>query len=629
MSIEFVCVLAKNPYSPMDNNPEACVFHGSLIDKPIFKKRYIGDVGDFGFWLYTLTDPQEEIRESFPETPIFDGEAVFEGVHSKNHLPDDYYNFTRNARGSFCVLEFEILLDYSCLKVTNDPLGLYPILYIEEKDFFVITNNPILSESFARQFHGIYFNRHKAHVLNEVIAWSPLDVGPFEGMKYLPFDKEVMVSKYGFEIRSKKGEDYYFKPVESLDEILEDAASEVCENVKAIAESTEHTYKVCDISGGIDSRMVLAAILSTGSEGDFYYNTGGSYPSPDANIGNYIIEKYNLKKCKIIDPEMRYKTGSLESDPERCIKTFCYASSGMKNNVDRHVSSRSKDATIFKIGGGFSSYKANYSNKLKASDGVEDAVNLIVVDDVSVPEADVSPVRDYVRYVLVRWMVHDSMTLRSAVDRFHIEYRGRFHIGVCEHWGRYHGGKSHPLNSPSLVRASFSIDDDDRANDVLTFKLMHKLFSPLVFVPLERRVWNPNSYSHLGTEVAGLLEKVKPVTINSDKLFSRDPSVKKIKISRQKGHGSEAAIKNVKRTEWELKQIKLKRKHFWRELEKIKHVYLELYEEFSKEGFCDAHVECLAKKELDDYKTMREVIELHCMTTWLVFFLRSEVAVKV
>ena len=54
---------------------------------------------------------------------------MYKGVHLKNHNINDYYDFTRNARGSFCAMELEKKANFA-IKFTNDPLGLYPVLYI-------------------------------------------------------------------------------------------------------------------------------------------------------------------------------------------------------------------------------------------------------------------------------------------------------------------------------------------------------------------------------------------------------------------------------------------------------------------------------------------------------------------
>lgn len=634
MVTEFVCVVSSGISESNDEfEVGADCLHGSLIKEPYAKCVKMGDIGSRTCWLYTVQYDCEETAEACFEAKtrskiLFDGEAVFQGVHSRNHTVKDYYEFSRSARGSFCVLSFtKTWNDDIFLKATNDPLGLYPLLFIKNEEYTIITNNPLLAESLSWRFHGISLVRSRDHVVNEIVTQTPLDIGPYKGMEYVAFDKELIVSAKKVFVKDKRGSDFYYNNGCSFDELLEDAANEIRENISAIAAS-EYSHRISDITGGIDSRMILAAILGTDNKNNFKFFMSGKYPNPDANVADYIIEKFGLEKCRISDPAMRILAGSYEEDAHRYIKTFCYASSGMKNNVARHVSSKTNGVNIFRVGGGFSAYKANYSKKIKASGNLDLAVEKLTKGDFLIPDDELALVKGRVRSILFDWTVHDSMSLESALDRFHVEHRGRFHIGVCEHWGRYQGGKAHPLNSPSLVRASFSVSDSERISDVVTFRLMYKLYPELVFVPLESRVWNPKAYELFGDDVKNRLSQLLSIDHESNKLYKKLPEVKLIRVSHRPSEFKSKS--DVVISEWKREQVSLRRKRFWTELDKVKEVFSSLYVCYKEQGFPGSpHLDRLSNKDLYEYASIKEVLELHCMTTWLSFFLREEMPVRV
>lgn len=593
MTIEFVCVLScSSPSSgKVQSTGQGAQLHGSVIKDPTFSCREIAQVAGQRTWLYTVVSEGETLVPELSQGKcLFDGEAVYKKAHSRNHEVVDYHDFTRNARGSFCVLSVVEGRGGVCIKATNDPMGLYPLFFMIGNQITLITNNPMLSETISREFYGVELKRHDQHAINEIVTGAPLDIGPYEGMRYMPFDTELIISENDHTIKRKEGSEYYYSSSLSFEELLDKAKDEVCENVLAVADSENYDVKISDISGGIDSRMILAAILATKRKNKFFYNTSGKYPNPDANVGNYIIERFGLRKCKIHDPGMDQSRGSFGTDPEKYIRTFCYVSSGIKNNVARHVNTKSSRLNVFRVGGGFSAYKANKSKLLKDGDDINDAVNLITKGDFCIPQLELERVKSHVKDILYHWVENDSMTIAAALDRFHIEHRGRYHIGACEHWGRYHGGKSHPLNSPSLVRASFKVSDEDRLNDVVTFSLMYKLFPPLTFTPLESRRWNPEAYQSFSDNIKLRLIRVPLVTYKSKKLFKKEPSVSVVKISDiedQEGSRQEVSRQENKRisvSEWKAKQQALKRKWYWTELDKVSLVFNSLYDLYKKRG---------------------------------------------
>ncbi|MGP9632700.1 hypothetical protein ACT3R7_06505 [Halomonas sp. AOP43-A1-21] len=635
MTTEFAWVFSKKReinfnWFYLDDN-----IHGSLIVQPCKYTKNIFSKNDVIF--LSTTDANYDINaDSF-----FDGECVFQKELKFNADPkniDEYFDFINNSRGSYCVGFFHEASGVKLARFANDQLGMYPLLYYVDDDNIVVTNNPIFAESIFKNSSGVKLKRGFKHVINEIVTSSPLDVGPFEGMSFIPFDSELVISQEGkISIKRRKGNDFYYRPSKSESLLFDNAVTEILENVEAIAKS-DVKIKIADITGGFDSRLVLAAILKSGLKDEFYFNVNGKYPNPDVNIANFIIEKYDLKKGSLAKNPFKRKSYLSENILHE-LSTFTYVSSGMKNNIDRHIDSLFLNSNIVQVGGGFSAYKANKSKSLKNEvPNIESAVNVICSGEFSIPNEQIEEIKKNVKTILESWVLDQGMNVYDALDRYHIEYRTRFHIGLCEHWSRLCQPKVHPLHSPALVRLSFHIGYQARLNDQLLFKLMEYLEPSLCLVPLEKRVWNKASYAD--SVLRNKIISIKPVTDKSERLYSQEPEEKKltfIQVDKEKSdfflsreNSAEQALPRLKvDTDWYKLQMKLGRKWHWYNLAHIKAAFDYLLKQSLISSNELSWMKNISHKELSEYKNIKEVLELHALAQFLIFYQGKEIPLRV
>lgn len=633
MSLEFVWIFSKKNIKK-DWFFKAKNIHGSLIESPIKSaKRFIGK-NDCAFILSNSKLPESS-------SGFFDGECVYDSNFMNLFVPDSidqYFDFVYKARGSFCLAFSYDLSGVNVIRFANDQLGMYPLLYWSDGESLVVTNNPILSEKVAKESIGVSLERSFQNVANEIVAASPLNTGPFKGMKFIPFDSELVVREDGWEVKRRSGDDFFYNSCVEENELLDLAISEITENVEAIAKSS-FKIKIADITGGFDSRLVLAAILKSGLESEFFFNTNGKYPNPDANVANFIIEKYGLKKGSLASNPFKRKS-RLSTDPLYELSTFSYASSGMKSNIDRHVSSLVKNENVIQVGGGFSAYKANKSKSLSCdSPTVNDGVDTICYGNFSLPHEEIKSVRRHVENIIRNWVVLQGMSVHDALDRYHIEYRTRFHIGLCEHWSRLCQTKVHPLHSPSLVRLAFKVGYTSRVNDKLLFRLMERLNPELCTIPFENRTWKKEAFE--GAPLAEKINKLKPITLKSKRLYKNEPVEKALvyhppeskvcvnSLVEANGEEAQNALRVKGDVEWGKKQIKLGRKWHWYKLDEIKYAFDLLLSEALQEDSDLAWMESLRTKKLQDFKSIKEVLELHALTQFLIFYQKKEVPLRV
>lgn len=639
MSLEFVWL-----YSPQKNINKSWFdnednVYGSLIEKPIKStSSLIGQGNDVSF---ILSNTRE--FESAPSNSFFDGHCIYNEKFSLEFSPknfEDYLDFIYKARGTFCIAFGCELGGTKIARFSNDILGMYPLLYWSDGTNVIVTNNPILAEEVAAKSVGITLKRIFNGVANEIVAFSPLNQGPFEDMKLLAFDSELVVDDKGkLSIERKFGDSFFYKAQESEEELYQQTKNELLENINAIA-SAPQQVKIADITGGFDSRLVLALILKANVQDCFYFNTHGAYPNPDANVANYIIKKYKLKKIDMKSiPNQR--VGNLSSDVLYELSTFAYASSGMKNTLDRHLNSLVSNNELLRVGGGYSAYKDNQS-KVLARDGVfsvQDGVDLLCKGDFSLPNDLVENVKRTVSTMLDFWTAEQGMNLHDALDRYHIEHRTRFSIGLCEHWSRICHPKIHPLQSPALVRLAFKVGYDSRYTDKLLFKLMESLEPSLCLVPFDNRTWQEEAYEDSVLKVK--VSKVKPITLKSKNLYGDEPPkltpkpfLKDLGRVIKEAPQEQASLRFLTKPgssdmKWEGSQRALGRKWHWYKLAEIKNVFNFLLVESLKHEDDFTWMLSLKNKHLKEFKNIKEVIELHVLTTFLIFYSRNEVPLRV
>lgn len=636
MSLEFVWLYSPSKKIHIDWFYKKENLYGSLIDKPIKSvKSMMGD-NDYAFLL-----SNEDINVS--ANSFFDGNYIHNKKLGSNYEPvdlDDYFLFTQKARGTFCLAyAYMNSLCEKVIRFSNDVLGMYPLLYWTDGENIIVTNSPILSETVVRYALKINLERGFSHIANEIITLTHLDHGPYDGMRFLPFDSEMIVDNKGhIAIKRRYGDDFFYRPKEDESILLDRALIELIENIEGIASSSQK-IKVADITGGFDSRLVLALILKAGVQDNFYFNTNGKYPSPDANVANYIIEKYGLKKIDLTSIPYK-RENQLSKNILHELTTFVYASSGMKNAIDRHLSTLFTNKDILSVGGGYSAYKANKSKSIINKKGLQEAISLICSGSFSLPSNINNEVKEIVGDKLEEWILQQGMNIYDVLDRFHIEYRARFHIGLGEHWSRICQPKIHPLQSPALVRLAFKVGYKARVTDELLFMLMEKLSPPLCLIPFENRVWKKQAYQK--SELRNKIASIKPITLKSKKLYEIEPIKEKVilevsanPISIQEDRNinelnAKISVTNDIYKRWEQEQRKLGRKWFWYKLGDIKRVFDYLIAQPSLKSQNEfLWMQELGSKKLSEFKSIKEVIELHALTCFLIFYNKKESEIRV
>lgn len=218
----------------------------------------------------------------------FNNEKLY---HYKSELPDLHELWKERARntGVFsCVLSFE-----NKTVIFSDPLSQYTLFYKKEQDgSFLISNNIF---SIAANTECII---DEAAMLNCVSYFSPIgNKTLLEGVKTLKPYQYIELT------RNQNSLDFNIKDIGAVDlsastyeELLSLCVDRIKQRAKAVINSG---VPIVQLTGGQDSRLSLAALLSVSEPERFKVSCFGGELSEDKKIFNLLKKKFGLKETSM------------------------------------------------------------------------------------------------------------------------------------------------------------------------------------------------------------------------------------------------------------------------------------------------------------------------------------------
>lgn len=223
--------------------------------------------------------------------PLFDGAAVFEGkLHTTcDSMPSP--EMPIHARGSFC----QIRSERSSLYVERDAYGMYPIWSLAQDGLRIVSNNVHLIAAVSQRILGSSLKKNADHLANILgVGHGLFGSSLYENVELLDVGFRIKLSPKSLEKERIFSPPPPDKPYSAL---IRHAVAEISENIRAIAASP-HTQKICELTGGLDSRLMLAAILGNQLRDVFGYYTSGKL-TPDGQVASHLRRRYGLQRVLI------------------------------------------------------------------------------------------------------------------------------------------------------------------------------------------------------------------------------------------------------------------------------------------------------------------------------------------
>jgi hypothetical protein len=293
--MQFIC---------LNNNVIENINYTSFVDS--FGSECTGPTGEF----VEITTPSHHIYTNKIESRGNESYS-YDGYFFSDKLEHWFYsnfkelNFTEvfanaeNLSGNFSILKVNV--EQNSVEIKPDVFGQNPVFYYDDEKYKIISNNQQLVRSVLRQL-GVKVEMNPMSVVFNVSYLSAFNnISPYREIRILPprnmialRDGNISTSEY-CSLKEFLHSDMEYDAL--LDKICEDIK---CRSNSIIDFALKYNANcISDLSGGVDTRMVLAALLSTGRHKELkYFCVNNSYPdgvSTDRQVADDLMDKYGLK----------------------------------------------------------------------------------------------------------------------------------------------------------------------------------------------------------------------------------------------------------------------------------------------------------------------------------------------
>jgi hypothetical protein len=240
-----------------------------------------------------------------------------------------------------------------------------------------------------------------------------------------------------------------------------------------------------DLTGGRDSRLVLALMVDAGVANMFSFQTTGFVDSPDAIVATDLAERCGLEHRRIEPMPIG------DQEFENRVRTHVFQSSGMVGTFDLRGGLRMP--TELRIGGMLGELLRTHFKSYPMFDRLDDLAERYSqyhkLDAVGILRPDVrSDLDKALRAELIERADTAGTAPEDHLDAFYLRNRLRRWFGTLEEYGQ--SGHVYPLYSLVAVQGAFAIGGRARWDQRLMFEVM-RAASPLVTSrPLANYGWS-------------------------------------------------------------------------------------------------------------------------------------------
>jgi hypothetical protein len=376
--------------------------------------------------------------------------------------------------------------------IVNDPLSI-ALLYRSETDDFVAFSSAASLAARVAAPPGREPDRDPFGV-----AWLPFlgnivgDRTGYENTKVLPSGAWVDIGPaWGSRVRFSNITPWAEAALPDAEHELVDLVHhDLASSVRSIAH-LRADERLADITGGRDSRLILALLLEAGLHDQFTFRTIGSRYMPDAVVGAEIAARFGLRHDHVEPAPMDHAVFG------RRLGAHVFQTSGMFNALDlKGATAIARTPTIAGLFGElmrthFSGYPYMESQQ-ELWDRFTRASSL---DALSILRPEVrARCLDTLREELVERLDDGNSTPQDRLDLFFVRHRLRRWSGTAEELGD--SGRVFPLYSLLGFQTAFALGPYRRRNEYLHFEVTRKACPELAKIRFANSAWREELFSH-------------------------------------------------------------------------------------------------------------------------------------
>jgi hypothetical protein len=334
----------------------------------------------------------------------------------------------------------------------------------------------------------------------EALGWLPyfaLVVGSgtgYDGVRLLP--AEVSLELDGAGVARERSEPDPFanlEPAHDREALLDAVEADMLDNVRAAA-AVPCERRTIRLSGGKDSRVLLALVVRAGVQEAFEFVTLGPEESPDVRVARELARRCGIELTREDADEAALTAEELE---ER-VRAHAFQTDGLLSPWTLKGATAAED--VLTVSGNFGEVmRANYVNDRRVDS--PDELRRFFRDGMRFDDARLmrQAARERYQAAAQRWVeghLERGVACTDVVDVFFTRERLRGFWGVAEEVNGL-SPQAAPLQSVAALHAAFRLGQEERRADGLRFELVRRTAEHLLRVPLADVPWSEGALSRL------------------------------------------------------------------------------------------------------------------------------------
>lgn len=202
--------------------------------------------------------------------------------------------FSNEVRGACAAL----FADRNEDKITlvADPLGSAILFHVSEGNFALVSADLNSLLKVARRL-GMRLSKSADYLAIRTLTGNGgLVASPYEQISVVPFGHFVQVQAERYRFIDSHVLETDLQDTRGYLELAQEAEAEIRMNISAVAQASP-AHRIAQLTGGFDSRLVLAGLMKEGRENQFSYFTSGQPGLADRDIADGILRRYGLSRA--------------------------------------------------------------------------------------------------------------------------------------------------------------------------------------------------------------------------------------------------------------------------------------------------------------------------------------------
>lgn len=395
--------------------------------------------------------------------------------------------FRHECGGEYSIVHVSI---DSSVYVFNDCVGLEHVYYYRDEDECLISNRIALIQANKNKREDFDYT---SMLSMPATTFLTPDCTYLKNVNRLKLDYYLAIEPNAFSLENRRMPPSFFtfgRMQDGFDaEIFKDLMNKgINECISWLKLATQNVDKIpLALTGGKDSRAVLAVCLLAGLKDKLELFTIGHPDHPEVQVARIIAEQFGLKH------EIRQRTVPKDISAEEFLKniaTHVFQTEGLMNAWD--IQNRGGANLGFSLTGFCGEYFRPYKTSAKLSGQPHPADYLFRYNDPLgvIKNATKSEIKDRILNFLAEYE-QDGFTPEDLSNIYYIACANCGWLGASTRLSSYLQIALKPLNSFYLTNLAFALPPEVRATEIIHYSIIETYSKELADIPFYVQSWSP------------------------------------------------------------------------------------------------------------------------------------------